>query len=208
MNKTLYKIAGLALVLLLAGCSVFRPTVDSNTTVFLVPGFKVDGSIAVVAADEKVARSLEFSHYRARFEEKLKAVGYRIEADTSAATYLALVAYGIDNGETAVVTTPVFGQTSAGYYIGDHYIMPSYGVVDVVSRSVTSFTRAIALDIVVAQSFKTPPIVKVYEARTKSVGECPVMVEVFDEMLEALFEGFPGVHATNRKSSVRAVINC
>jgi hypothetical protein len=86
--------------------------------------------------------------------------------------------------------------------------MPSYGVVDVVNKQVTSFNRAIAMDIVLADSIKTPPVSKVYEIRTNSIGGCPVMVEVFDEMLEAMFRDFPLLKQHNRLDSIPAEINC
>ena len=198
----------LFLTIMLSGCAAFQPTVECNTTVFHVADFKPEGSIMVVAADEKVSSSLEFSYYRDKFEHHLQQAGFTIEHDPAKATYIALVAYGIDNGETQIVTTPIFGQTGGGYFIGRHYIMPSYGVVDVSTQSVTTFTRAIAMDIVLAPSLKTDKVQKLYEGRTKSVGECPVMVEVFDEMLEAMFEGFPGSNATHHKSRIKAVTDC
>lgn len=192
----------------LSACSAFQQKVDTHTTVFYIPDFKVEGTIAVLAADEKLANSLEFAHYRSKFETKLKTAGYAIEADAAKAKYIALVAYGIDNGETSVVSTPIFGFTGGGYYVDNQYIMPSYGVVDVMNQSVTTFTRAIAMDIILAESLKTPKIIKLYEIRTKSIGGCSVMVEVFDEMLEAMFNGFPSLNATHRKDSIPANIDC
>jgi hypothetical protein len=192
----------------LSACSAFQQKVDTHTTVFYTPEFKVEGTIAVLASDEKLANSLEFSHYRSKFEAKLKIAGYVIAPEPAQAKYIALVAYGIDNGDTSVLSTPIFGFTGGGYYVGNQYIMPSYGVVDVMNQSVTTFTRAIAMDIILAESLKTPKIIKLYESRTKSVGGCSVMVEVFDEMLEAMFNGFPALNATHRKDSIPANINC
>ncbi len=192
----------------ISACSTFQPKLDANTTIFYSPDFKVEGSIAVVAADKKLMDSLEFAHYKNKFETRLKIAGYAIEADPGKAQYIALVAYGIDNGDTSVISTPIFGFTGGGYYVDNQYIMPSYGVVDVMSQAVTTFTRAIAMDIIRADSLKTPKIIKVYEARTKSVGGCSVMIEVFDELLEAMFNGFPSINATHRKDSIPANINC
>ena len=55
--------------------------------------------------------SLEFAHYKAKFERKLGESGYTVVQNSEAAQYIALVAYGIDSGKTKVVSTPIFGQT-------------------------------------------------------------------------------------------------
>lgn len=206
MNRMRWLIAVFSVAL--SACSAFQQKVDTHTTIFYTPEFKVEGTIAVLASDEKLANSLEFAHYRSKFETKLKLAGYSIATDPAKAKYIALVAYGIDNGDTSVVSTPILGFTGGGYYVDNQYIMPSYGVVDVMNQSVTTFTRAIALDIILAESLKTPNIIKLYESRTKSVGGCSVMVEVFDEMLEAMFNGFPSLNATHRKDSIPAILDC
>lgn len=198
----------LGITFLLSACGMFQQTVDSNTTAFFTTDFKIEGSIAVVAADEKVASSLEFLYYKKKFEIKLSEAGFIIEPEASKADYLALIAYGIDNGETAVISTPIYGQTSNAYYFDRQYIMPSYGVVGMMNESVTNFNRAIAMDIVKAKNTDAAFMVKVYESRTKSIGGCPVMLEVFDEMLEAMFKAFPSGNASHRIERIPAIINC
>lgn len=87
--------------------------------------------------------------------------------------------------------------------------MPTYGVVGSSTGSATRYNRAIALDIVEASSFKKGNPKKVYQGRTKSKGSCSVIVEVFDEMLEAMFIGFPGENGRNRKQVISpAIFNC
>jgi len=179
-----------------------------NTTVFAAPDFKVQGSIAVLAADEKLASTLEFEYYKKMVEAKLITAGYQLASDPSKADDIALLAYGIDSGKTAQISRPVFGVVAGGYYAGSQYIMPSYGVVDVVNSEVTRFVRALAVDIVDARSIKSPPIKKRYEMRGKSTGECPVMLEVFDEILEAMFVKFPAVNATHYQHKVKTQLNC
>ena len=86
--------------------------------------------------------------------------------------------------------------------------MPTYGVVGSGTRSVTAYTRAIALDIVDAESMKKGSPRKVYEGRVKSTGKCSIIVEVFDEMLEAMFTDFPGESGKTRRMSVSGDFNC
>ncbi len=216
-----YKIAVLALMMLLAGCATHG--VISNSTAFYKEGYAARGKILVAAAEAEVNSTLEFAAYKQKFEAKLAANGYQIVNDPEQAEYIALVAYGIDEGKSSRVTTPIYGQTGGGpsyysgtttgadgvvSYSGSGYRMPTYGVVGSTTHTATTYNRAIALDIITAQSFRTRPVVKVYEGRTRSQGDCAIIVEVFDEMLEALFAGFPGENGRNRVLKVPADVNC
>ena len=216
------KIISLLMVVIVIGCAT--PHVITNNTAFFVDTYASTGSISVVSAEANVNTSLEFAAYKHKFESKLLGVGYQIEKDPNKADFIALVAYGIDDGKTSIVSTPIFGQTSGGTtyssgtvygsggsanYSGTSYTMPTYGVVGSSTGSVTTYNRAIALDIVEASSFKEGNPKKVFEGRTKSKGSCSVIVEVFDEMLEAMFIGFPGENGRNRKQVISpAVFNC
>ncbi len=209
------KIISLLMVVMLSGCATSR--IVTNNTAFFVDSYETKGSISVVSGEADVNNSLEFAAYKKKFESKLSEVGYKIEKDPNKADYIALVAYGIDDGKTSTVSTPIFGQTGGGTtyssgtvygssgsanYSGTSYTMPTYGVVGSSTGSVTTYSRAIALDIVEASSFKEGSPKKVYEGRTKSKGSCSVIVEVFDEMLEAMFSDFPGENGRNRKQTI------
>ena len=121
----------------------------------------------------------------------------------------------IDAGKTTthVGSTPIYGQTgggttyqsgtgsaygSGGYaygsYSGTSYTMPTFGVVGsrTYSYNVTTYTRNLAMDIVIRESLNTKTPKKVYEARVISKGSCGQIAQVMDEILEALFQEFPG----------------
>lgn len=215
MKKMIILIYVAMMLVVLSGCV----GVHTKTTAFFPPEYKNSGTIIVVAAEAEVNSSLEFAHYKKKFEQKLAANGYTIVSNPSEAKYVAFVSYGIDNGKNSVVSTPIFGQTGGGVtnsfgsvgntsYTGTSYSMPTFGVVGSMAGSVTEYTRAIALDIVEAQSFKDGKPVKVYEARAKSTGSCGVIAGVFDEILEALFEGFPGENGKVRKTVVQSKGDC
>lgn len=210
----------LALVII-SGC--VAPHVVTNNIAFYEDSYSPKGSIAVVSADSSVNGSLEFAAYKKKFENKLSMVGYRIELDPSNADYIALVAYGIDSGETSAVSTPIFGKTSGGAtrssgtvygasgsvsYSSSSYTMPTYGVVGSSTKSVTTYNRAVAIDIVEARSFEAGMPKKVYEGRTKSKGSCSIIAEVFDEMLDAMFSDFPGENGRNRRKEVPGEFSC
>ncbi len=193
----------LLMVSVLSGCA---NKIRTTTTTFYAPDHQERGAIIVVSSDHQTNNSLAFKHYQAKFNEKLKAQGYTIAPSIEASDYIALVSYGIDHGKSSIVSTPIVGQIGGGTeyrsgtlyidgkktsYSGFNYTMPIYGVVGSSTRTITTYTRAIAMDIVKTDSFKLDNPVKMYEVRAKSVGNCSVMLEVFDEMLEAMFTDFP-----------------
>lgn len=191
-------------LLFLSGCMSF---VRTTTTNFHAQGHEQRGAVLVVAADAEANNSLEFSHYKKRVEQKLATVGYTIANTPEKADFIALIAYGIDNGKTSIVSTPIIGQTGGGTtyssgtvygyggsasYSGSSYTMPTYGVVGSSTSSRTEYTRAVALDIVDAHSIKSGKPAKLYEIRAKSTGSCSSINGVFDSILEAMFKSFPG----------------
>jgi hypothetical protein len=64
------------------------------------------------------------------------------------------------------------------------------------------------MDIVTADSLNQDQAKKIFEGRTISTGKCSVMVEVFDEMLEAMFIDFPGENGRNRAQTVESITHC
>jgi hypothetical protein len=195
-------ISGMMILTLLLSCATIA-IVTTKTTAFFIPEYKSSGTIAVVAAEEAVNSSLEFAHYKKQIENKLAAIGYTIVNNPNEAQYIGLVAYGIDNGKSSIVSTPIFGQTGGGAtYSGTSYTMPTYGVVGSEISSETIYIRAIALDIVDAGSLKNGTPKKVYEVRAKSTGKCGIIAGVFEEMLEAMFKDFPGISGKVRSVEV------
>lgn len=196
----------LLLLVLLSACA----HVNVTTSRFYVPDYKNAGTITVIASVAEVNESLEFMHYKPQFESKLAANGYTIVSNPSDAKYVALIAYGIDQGQSGVVSTPIFGQTGGGTttfssYGASFYTMPTYGIVGSSTQSITRYSRAIALDIVETASIKEGKPKKVYELRTKSVGAGSAISCVFNELLEAMFMDFPGI--SGKAKSVRLQYN-
>ena len=207
--------------ILLSGCAA--SFVRSNATSFYVDGFQPGGSISVIAADPEMSNSLEFAHYRKRFEANLAANGYSVTQDVGTANYIALVTFGIDDGTSQTVSAPIIGQTGGGTtytsgvvtgsggtatYSGTSYTMPTYGVVGVATGSRTTYKRAIAIDIVDGPSLLAGSPKKIYEGRIKSEGSCNVIVEVFDEMLQVMFTDWPGESGKNRNRRVKGNFDC
>lgn len=121
------------------GCS------NSRVSTFYATDYKNAGTISVVAAAAELNDSLEFRHYKARFEQSLAAHGYKIISNPADAEFIAVVAYGIDEGKSGVVTTPIYGLTGGGTTFTSlgtsSYTMPSYGAVASSTNSVTTYTE-------------------------------------------------------------------
>jgi hypothetical protein len=205
----------LFLAALLSGCAA-PPRVETTTTTFHGPGHEARGTIAVRTADASADQSLEFRSYKPRIEQRLAAAGYTIAAGR--AEYVALVSYSVDAGTRAQVTLPIYGQTGGGTsysfgtvqgadgpkpYSGTTYNAPTYGVVGATTQSVVVYTRTIAIDIVDAVTRD-----KRYEMRARSAGRCGAIVEVFDAMLEAMFDAFPGENGRARSTRVAVEVEC
>ena len=221
----LTKAIACALIIFLFGCETLttQPAVNINYTAFFADQYMPEGVIAVRSGDANLANSLEFQSYKTKFESKLASVGYTIASSENEADYIAFVTYGIGNGETKTGSVPIIGQTGGGStytsgtvygaggsatYNANSYSMPTYGVVG--SRTVSSrrYTRAIAMDIVKADSLASDSPTKVYEGRAKSTGSCNVIVEVFDEILEAMFIDYAAVNGRSLKWAIPSDANC
>lgn len=209
-----------ALVFLLSACAT--SSVTTTTTTFYVPGHEARGTIAVRAAEDGLSQSLEFRAYKAKIEAYLKEVGYAIAAATEPPRYVALLSYGIDTGKTSQVSVPIYGQTSGGTTYssgtvrgpggtasvsGSTYSMPRYGMIGATSRQTTRYTRVVAIDVVELRGPGGAPE-KRYEIRARSTGRCAALTEVFDEMLEGIFDDFPGENGRARTVEVSAEANC
>ena len=214
-------IIAIFLITTLVGCAANKVVI--NSTSFYIPEYKSSGSIAVIAVDEKVLDTLEYSHYKSLVESQLATQGYTIASSPQQAQYIAFISYGIDSGKTTYVNTPVIGQIGGGYqynsgtitgkdgpknYAYTSYTMPTYGVVSSTTRELTHYTRVIALDIVEAKGMNTNKSQKVYEGRAKSTGKCSEIAAVFSTMIEALFNGFPGPNGKVRVNKVDTETNC
>ncbi|MEH6547635.1 MAG: hypothetical protein V7701_14460 [Sneathiella sp.] len=183
----------LAMAVILAACGT--PAIDANITAFYTPEVRTIASktIAVRAQPPSRDSSLEFKSYRPKIENKLRLVGFDIAKPTDDPDYVAYVSYGIDGKEQKSSTTsdPYFGSVGVGIGVGR---APFYGGVARTYNTQTweEYSRFISLDIVEGTSVGSDNPVRIYEGRVQSVGKCPTLAGVFDGVLDAMFENFPG----------------
>jgi hypothetical protein len=182
--------------LLLGACA--NPTVEANVTTFFTPQLaNIQGkTIEVRAQSASKESSLEFQNYRPKIATKLELAGFVVAKDLSDPDYIAYVSYGVDGTEPRSSTTssPVFGTFGLGVYGGSG---PFYGGSlgrTYNTQTWVEYNRFIAIDIVEAKTADMPNPLRIYEGRAQSAGRCPTLTGVFDEVLDALFEDFPGVN--------------
>jgi Domain of unknown function (DUF4136) len=185
----------LVIAVILAACGT--PAIDANVTAFYTPEVRKIASktVAVRAVPTEKESSLEFKSYRPKIERKLRLVGFDIAEPTEDPDFIANVSYGIDGREQKSSTSsgPYFGSVGVGIGVGN---APFYGGVARTYNTQTweEYSRFIAIDIVDAGTVNSDNPVRIYEGRVQSVGKCPTLAGVFDGVLDAMFEGFPGVN--------------
>ena len=217
------KFCGLLLLLSLAACSPLKTYIKADTTAFYKESFEPKGSVVVLSGDINLNNSLEFDAYKQKVEAQLSGVGFTVVTDVASADYAALLLYGVDDGEQSVVYTPIYGPTGRrihsiadiaynadgkAVFIRRNYLSPNFGVVGASAETKKNYRQTIALDIVNADSLSLDAPLKVFEGRTISSGKCSVIVEVFDELLEAMFSDFPGENGRNRVQRLESEVNC
>lgn len=188
----------------------------------------VGKKVAILAYPPERQLSLEFEAYRDKIKAKFESLGIVVVDTAAQADWLAFFSYGIDDGtqRSEVVSSPVFGQTGGGTayhsgsiigpvgqsatYGGTSYTMPTYGVTGYRSDtiSVTTFRRNLALDIVDRASFDKGAPAKLYEGRLISRGSCGALAGVFDPLVTALFQNWPGPSGQPRTIEVEMTGQC
>jgi hypothetical protein len=200
-------------VCILGACTQLR----GDVTVFHNVTPDVYGrTVAVKGYPEKIDASIEFATYRRMIENQLRANGFKIENDPTAADYIAFTTYGLDiTTEQRIGSTPEYGQTGGGtayhsgivsgyggsaFYSGTSYTMPTYGVVgsSSYSYSSTTNTRALSIDIVETATINQNRPSKIFEGKITSVGRCSKLNQVMDLLVEGLFQNFPGTSGKTR----------
>lgn len=212
MNKLILSI--LISSIFLSSCAVGPPEIVTSVTSFhqLPQGGLAGKRVAIRAHPPERQQSLEFASYRERLATRLAERDATVVDSVADAELVAFVSYGVDDGRerTETYSVPEYGyigggttlhsgtiRTSKGEqrgYSGSSYTMPVYGVTGYSTRIVTStiYMRHLDIDIVDRASLDAGNPHKLYEARLVSRGTCGSMAPIFDPMLQALFQEWPG----------------
>jgi hypothetical protein len=154
-------------------------------------------SFVIQAADPRDRGGLEFSQYAELVRRHMVEQGYREAASPEGATLVVSLGYGVDNGQTKIVSYPSTGfgphygywpyySRFGGYYpyyYGWHD--PFWGYPDV--RSYTVYTSYLDLNIRRAADGQS-----VFEGKAKARSQSDELPTLVPNLIEAIFTGFPG----------------
>lgn len=113
-----------AAALALSGCATGFPAQVSRFQALPAPQGQ---SFTIQAADPMKQGGLEFSQYAHRVRQHLLAQGYSEAANPAAATLIVSLDYGVDNGQTKVVSYPgSYSRFGYGGWGGSPFYRPYY----------------------------------------------------------------------------------
>ncbi len=183
--------------LLLTACAT--PQVITKITTFHQLTIAPGATISVIPVDVGQQRSLEYAAYRPKLEQRLAGAGFTVR-DGGDTEYTATLKYTINTGEAV---TSVEGGTGYGKVGVDQSGNAVYGAVPTVSSTTyTIYTRTISLLIDRQNAPGGAGAVRVYEGRAVSKGTCGSLLPVIEEILEAIFQEFPGENGSTRNAAV------
>lgn len=157
-------------------------------------------TVAVVARDPGVDRSIEFERYAGMIRERLIAEGFTAPADGITPDIMAEVSYGVGEGRRAIrdggdnpvsVGVGVGGGSRSGVGVG---VSTGFGIGG--GSSGSTFMRHFELVLTRAADGR-----RLFEGRVISEGKSHDLPAVMPLMIDALFEDFPGVSGSTRSIS-------
>ena len=188
----------------------------------------INGNIYLANFTEKEGEDLLFKKYADTLENYLFGYGFRVVDDIQEADYVAFISYGIGPPIVNTYSVPVYSYTPGktkhdvlplfspryghlGFVSTTTYTMPKYELVGTEVKSYITYQRNFAMDILSVDSvFKKEQTKKVYEGRIKSIGACNTVDAVMTELIQIMFDDFPGSQGTNNVEvlSLTAANNC
>jgi hypothetical protein len=175
----------------------------------------VVGSIYIADFTDKKGETLLFQKYKSALENYFFGHGLRVVDDVNEADLVAFISYGIGSPIVNTYSVPVYSVTPArtnrstssvysnqygyiGYVTTTTHTMARYDKVGTKTKSYITYQRNFAMDILSVDAVtKEIPAKKVYEGRVKSIGSCNTVDEVMSELIQIMFQDFPGSQGTN-----------
>jgi hypothetical protein len=201
-SHKLLTIAAPAALLALSACATGLPTQVSRFQALPAPQGQ---SFVIQAADPSNQGGIEFSRYADLVRRNLIAEGYQEASSPTSATFVVSLDYGVDNGQTKVVSSPSGFGYGGGFGFGFHrpfysrfgyygglrspfyygWDDPFWGGRDV--HSYTVFTSYLDLDIKRAVDGQS-----LFEGTAKARSRTDNLQVLVPNLVEAMFTGFPG----------------
>jgi hypothetical protein len=210
LSKKILMLAAPAALLALGACATGFPAQVSRFQAMPAPQGQ---SFAIQAADPKNRGGLEFSRYADLVRRHLIAQGYSEASTAQAASFVVELDYGVDQGQTQLVTYPgryggfggyggyggyggfyrphysrfgYFGRPAFPYYHG--WADPFYSPFDGPEvRSYTVYTSYLDMDIK-----RTGDGQSLFEGTAKARSRTDELQLLVPNLVEAMFTNFPG----------------
>jgi len=156
-------------------------------------------SFVVEPIDPANVGGLEFSHYAEMVAQRMEAQGYARAPSADKATMIVRLGYGVDDGNTEIVSDPFYygphygygwGRGSywgRGYYWGwnDPFWYAPYGGSYI--RSYTYYVSELGIDI-----RRKVDNISLFEGHAKARSRTDELQKLVPNLVEAMFTGFPG----------------
>lgn len=154
-------------------------------------------SFVVQTTNAKLEGGLEFQQYASLVAEQLRAKGYTQAQTPQAATLVVNVDYGVDSGQTKVVSRPGFGYGGYGPWAYGRYRSPFYwgwddpywyspwGAPEIDSYTVYQSYLDMTIN-------RTRDGSRVFEGKAKARSTDDSLPRIVPNLVTAMFNNFPG----------------
>ena len=173
--------------LLLSGCAT---SFKANVARYQAMPAPTGQTFTVQTNNPKLQGGLEFAQYAALVRAELEKRGYTAAASPQAATLVVNLDYGVDDGQTKVVSRPgrfhprFYGRYSPWYWgWHDPFWYDDYPEVS----SYTQFTSKLELTI-----NRTSDNERVFEGKARARSLDDSLPKLVPNLVTAMFTGFPG----------------
>lgn len=194
INKKMLALAAPVALLALSACATGLPTKVSRFQAMPAPQGQ---SFTIQAADPRNQGGLEFAQYAQIVRQHLLAQGFSEAASPEGATLLVSLDYGVDNGQTRVVSHPAPFRYSRfypafGYYRRRHPFYwgwhdPFLSPFDDEIHAYTVYTSFLDMDIK-----RTSDGQAVFEGTAKAQSRTDQLPRLIPSLAQAMFTDFPG----------------
>lgn len=192
-----HKLIALAAPLALLGLSACSTPFNADVARFQALPVPEGQTFTIQSLNPRLEGGLEFAQYAGLVRDQLVAKGYQVAASRQAATLVVNLDYGIDDGQTKVVTRPGFNNYGgpyfspygyrSRYYWGwdDPFWYQPYGYPEV--ESYTIYTSHLEMTI-----NRTADGERVFEGKAKARSTDDSMPRLIPNLITAMFTNFPG----------------
>lgn len=163
------------------------------------------GETFAVQPQNEQKGSVEFDTYAGTVVSQMVSAGYKPAAPGKPADMVVEFRYGIDNGRSELVSTPLFARDAYWQRQNCSRVMAPFDCytppVTNDLQSFTVFTRWVEMSVVDAGKKAAQPV-KLFEGRAYSEGSNRNLPEVVPPLIAALFTEFPGLNGETRSVMV------